>query len=92
MHALLLLLAVAARRLSPSGSSYRAARASQGVVALVVGALVALVWYLATDAVPAEFTGVTPYVITLLVLALAVAAAATCPRPTACPTGEGEGD
>ena len=38
--------------------------------ALTVAAL-ALVWFALTDAVPNEFTGMTPYVATLLVLALA---------------------
>ena len=32
--------------------------------------LVVLVWYLLTDAVPGEFVGATPYVVTLLVLVL----------------------
>jgi simple sugar transport system permease protein len=41
----------------------------QGGISLFVGALV-LVWYLATDEVPSEFVGATPYVVTLLVLSL----------------------
>jgi simple sugar transport system permease protein len=45
-------------------------RVVQGTIALVVGALVGW-WYLATDTVPAELTGTTPYVTTLLVLAFA---------------------
>jgi simple sugar transport system permease protein len=45
-------------------------RTVQGVLALVVGVLVAW-WYFAVDAVPAELTGTTPYVTTLLVLAFA---------------------
>jgi simple sugar transport system permease protein len=45
-------------------------RMVQGVLALVVGGLVAW-WYFASDAVPAELTGTTPYVTTLLVLAFA---------------------
>lgn len=39
-------------------------------VALAVGAL-GLVWYLSTDVLPDDFTTMTPYVATLLVLALA---------------------
>ncbi len=68
VHALLLLVAVgllayAAWRL------YRGARTS----AIVLGLLGAgfLVWFLTTDTVPREFTGMTPYVVTLLVLSLA---------------------
>jgi simple sugar transport system permease protein len=45
-------------------------RTVQGVLAVVVGVLVGW-WYLAADAVPAELTGTTPYVTTLLVLAFA---------------------
>ncbi|HEX4698415.1 MAG TPA: ABC transporter permease [Actinomycetes bacterium] len=40
------------------------------VFAVVVGAA-ALVWYFSTDAIPGDFTTMTPYVTTLLVLALA---------------------
>ncbi len=68
VHALLLLVAIfllayAAFRL------YRGARTS-GIVLGVTG-VAFLVWYLLTDTVPREFTGMTPYVVTLLVLALA---------------------
>jgi len=68
VHALLLLVAIfllayAAFRL------YRGARTS-GIVLGMMG-LAFLVWYLLTDTVPREFTGMTPYVVTLLVLALA---------------------
>jgi ABC-type uncharacterized transport system permease subunit len=45
-------------------------RMVQGTMAIVIGALVAW-WYFAADAVPAELTGTTPYVTTLLVLAFA---------------------
>jgi ABC-type uncharacterized transport system permease subunit len=45
-------------------------RTVQGGFAVVVGLLVGC-WYLAADAVPAELTGTTPYVTTLLVLAFA---------------------
>lgn len=41
-----------------------------GAVSAVVAALV-LVWYLTTDAIPAEFATYSPYIITLLVLAVA---------------------
>ena len=43
------------------------------MAALVTGAiaLAILVWYLTTDEVPQDFTSMTPYVTTLLVLALA---------------------
>jgi len=40
------------------------------IVQLVIGVL-ALAWFAVTDVVPDEFTGMTPYVATLLVLALA---------------------
>jgi simple sugar transport system permease protein len=39
------------------------------VVAVVVAVLL-LVWYLTTDEIPGDFTGMTPYVATLLVLSL----------------------
>jgi simple sugar transport system permease protein len=45
-------------------------RLVQGIIAMVVGGLVGS-WYFAVDAVPAELTGTTPYVTTLLVLAFA---------------------
>jgi simple sugar transport system permease protein len=45
-------------------------RRVQGIVAIVVGALVGF-WYAATDVVPQELSGTTPYVATLLVLAFA---------------------
>jgi simple sugar transport system permease protein len=68
VHALLLLVALfmiayAAWRF------YRGARRSALVMG-VLGVLV-LLWYLLTDTVPREFTGMTPYVVTLLVLSLA---------------------
>lgn len=47
----------------------RRARRTAGVLA-VLGVAV-LVWFLSTDTVPREFTGMTPYVVTLLVLSLA---------------------
>ena len=41
-----------------------------GVVMGVLG-IGFLLWYLLTDTVPRDFTGMTPYVVTLLVLSLA---------------------
>jgi ABC-type uncharacterized transport system permease subunit len=48
-------------------------RQNQRTTAVVLGVLAVgfLVWYLTTNDVPADFTGMTPYVATLLVLALA---------------------
>jgi simple sugar transport system permease protein len=68
VHALLLLVALflfayAAWRF------YKGMRTS-GIVMAALG-LGFLLWYLLTDTVPREFTGMTPYVVTLLVLALA---------------------
>jgi len=61
MFALLLLMAI---------YSYVAGRRTSAVVAAVL-AVIVLVWYLATDQIPAEFTQMTPYVATLLVISLA---------------------
>ena len=81
VHALLLLVAVVllVRRVLPVPSQRRSSRPSRpwspprwrrpG-------------WYLATDEVPREFTGMAPYVTTLLVLALRLADGCGCPRPT----------
>jgi len=67
VHALLLLLAIGLL----AYAAYRAVsgnlRAAVGIG--VVGALL-LVWYLGTETVPRDFTSMTPYVTTLLVLAL----------------------
>ena len=56
-------------------SRSRAALAPQAstaaVVIGVVGARARWLWYLTTDEVPRDFTGMTPYVATLLVLAFA---------------------
>jgi simple sugar transport system permease protein len=43
---------------------------TSGIVMAALG-LGFLLWYLLTDTVPREFTGMTPYVVTLLVLSLA---------------------
>ena len=68
VHALLLLLAVALAALSLWQLRQRRPVASG--VAMALGLLV--LWtYLVTDTVPAEFTSLTPYLTTLLVLSLA---------------------
>ena len=47
-------------------------RGNRGVaLAAIVIAVLALWWYLATDALPAQLVKAAPYAITLLVLALA---------------------
>lgn len=68
IHALLLLVAIglvalAAWRLSKG-------QRTQAVVFAVLGGLF-LLWWLVTDEVPREFTGMTPYIATMLVLAFA---------------------
>ena len=67
VHALLLLLAIGLLAFA----AYRAAQGSwrSGLGVGVVGALL-LVWYLSTETVPRDFTSMTPYITTLLVLAL----------------------
>ncbi|MFC8501920.1 ABC transporter permease [Pedococcus sp. NPDC057267] len=69
VHAFLLLFAVILVAVGV-WQVVRNRRLVQGILALVVGVLVAW-WYFAADAVPAELTGTTPYVTTLLVLAFA---------------------
>jgi simple sugar transport system permease protein len=68
VHGLLLLVAIGLIVLA----IYRYFRGSrtQATVFGVGGALF-LVWFLSTDSVPREFTGMTPYLATLLVLAFA---------------------
>jgi len=68
VHALLLivgvaLLAVAVWQLFRGARVMAAAGAGVGVLALL--------WYFSTDTIPGDFTQMTPYVTTLLVLALA---------------------
>jgi simple sugar transport system permease protein len=67
VHALLLLLAIGL-------IAYAAWRAVQGSLrsAVGIGAVAALLlaWFLLTDTVPRDFTSMTPYVTTMLVLAL----------------------
>jgi simple sugar transport system permease protein len=68
VHALLLLVALGLIAYA-AWKFYKRARRS----ALVMGVLGIgfLLWYLLTDTVPRDFTGMTPYVVTLLVLSLA---------------------
>jgi ABC-type uncharacterized transport system permease subunit len=68
VHALLLVVAIALGIVA-----VLRARQRRVIPAAVMGVLGAgfLAWFLLTDTVPDEFTGMTPYVATLLVLALA---------------------
>ncbi len=68
IHALLLVLGIGL--LALAAWQVRRTRLSQAIIAAVAGAAV-LAWYLTTDQVPGDFTIMTPYVATLLVLALA---------------------
>jgi general nucleoside transport system permease protein len=68
VHALLLLVAIILG-LMALYSLYQRRTVASGVAA-VMGALV-LIWYLATDSIPAEFATYSPQIITLFVLALA---------------------
>jgi simple sugar transport system permease protein len=67
VHALLLLLAIGLLAFAAYRAVSGGLRAAVGIG--VVGALL-LVWYLGTETVPRDFTSMTPYVTTLLVLAL----------------------
>jgi simple sugar transport system permease protein len=66
IHALLLLVAIGLFALAIWRFTRKQTR--QAVVFGVIG-LLFLIWFLTTDAVPREFTGMTPYIMTLLVLA-----------------------
>jgi simple sugar transport system permease protein len=68
VHALLLLIGI----LLLAAAVYLGLRTRilPAVAAAVVGAA-ALTWFFSTDVVPGDFTTMTPYVTTLLVLALA---------------------
>jgi general nucleoside transport system permease protein len=68
VHALLLLVVIALVALA-----LLRLRQGRTVTSAVLGVFAAafLVWYLTTDQVPVDFTGMTPYVATLLVLAFA---------------------
>jgi ABC-type uncharacterized transport system permease subunit len=68
VHALLLLVAIGL--LVYSTVRFWRKHRTSGIVMGVLG-VAFLLWYLLTDTVPREFTGMTPYVVTLLVLALA---------------------
>jgi general nucleoside transport system permease protein len=68
VHALLLVVTILA--VAFAVWKVRAGLPQQAMIALLVGALVS-VWYLLTDEVAEDFTRMTPYVATLLVLALA---------------------
>lgn len=68
VHALLLLVGVV---LVVVGGWLVVRGSRRGGVAGLVAAVTVLAWFAATDAVPGELTGLTPYVATLLVLALA---------------------
>ena len=69
VHAFLLLFAVVLLAVG-IWQIVRNHRRIQGGLA-IVAAVVTGIWYAATDVVPAELTGMTPYVTTLLVLAFA---------------------
>jgi len=69
VHAMLLMLAVLIVGIG-LWQVLRKRRLVQGSVAIVAGLLVAT-WYFVSKTVPDEFTGMTPYVATLLVLAFA---------------------
>ena len=67
VHALLLLVAAALLLLA----ALRLVRKQlEGAIVMGVAGAAILAWYLLTDTVPREFTVMTPYVTTLLVLAL----------------------
>ena len=68
IHALLLLVAIGLAALA-AWRTYKKQPVS-GVVFAVL-AVAFLSWFMLTDAVPREFTGMTPYIATLLVLAFA---------------------
>ena len=68
LHALL--LAIAVLLLWVAFTQFRR-KATYQAIGSVVAAGLALLWYFTTDEVPREFTGMAPYVATLLVLALA---------------------
>ena len=69
VHAMLLLLAVLIAAVGV-WQIWRKHRVVQGIIALGTAAVVGL-WYFVSSTVPDEFTGMTPYVATLLVLAFA---------------------
>ena len=68
VHALLLLLAIGLFGLAV-WQLYRGFRISAALTGVVAAGV--MWWFVATDSIPADFTEMTPYVATLLVLALA---------------------
>jgi simple sugar transport system permease protein len=68
VHALLLVVAVALAAVAVL-QAVRRRRTAAVVSVVMAGAFLA--WFLLTDEVPSDFTTMTPYVTTLLVLALA---------------------
>ncbi|NRQ49854.1 ABC transporter permease [Aeromicrobium stalagmiti] len=67
VHALLLLVALGLLAFA----AFRAVRKQvRGALVVAVIGVVVMVWFLATDSVPREFTVMTPYITTLFVLAL----------------------
>src|SRR4029078_9721512 len=68
VHALLLIVVVAL--LIAAIWQFRKQRWVSASAATIVG-LAGLYWYLTTDEIPGDFTEMTPYVATLLVLAVA---------------------
>ena len=68
LHALLLVIVVTLLGLAIVQFRRRATKAA---ITAAVGSAGCLVWYLTTDLMPREFTGMAPYVATLLVLAFA---------------------
>ena len=66
MHALLLVIAIVL--IAYAVMQLRKGQRIQATVSVVIGAGF-LLWFLTTDAVPPEFTGMAPYVTTLFVLA-----------------------
>ena len=68
VHAILLLLAV----LLLGYAALKLRRGERVTAFVIAGIAVALfAWYLAVDSVPSDFTGMTPYILTLFVLAVA---------------------
>jgi len=67
VHALLLLAALGFLAFA----AYRAFRGQRrGAIGIGIAGVLLLVWYVSTDSVPREFTSMTPYVTTMVVLAL----------------------
>lgn len=67
VHALLLLAALGFLAFA----AYRAFRGQRrGAIGIGIAGALLLVWYVSTDSVPREFTSMTPYVTTMVVLAL----------------------